>query len=72
MQSTWMHDNPHTPKALAMYNSPGLKQAMIDLSLALGDDPNLVNPDTFYQYNDNLICLQYLGKPVPDIMVKPS
>ena len=47
---------------------------MKELSLALSDNknPNLVNKDSFYQYYDNLICLQSLGKPVPDLIVAPS
>lgn len=40
--------------------------------MSLGSDPNLVNSSNFYSYYDNLICLNYLGKPVPSILTTPS
>jgi len=73
-QHHWMSDNPKTPFANSVYSNESFANAMKELSLALSDNknPNLVNKDSFYQYYDNLICLQSLGKPVPDLIVAPS
>jgi hypothetical protein len=45
---------------------------MRDLSLALGNDPSLINSSNFYVYYDNLVCLQYAGKEVPSLFSSSS
>lgn len=69
-----MGDNAKSAFANNTYNLPAFADAMKNLSLALsnGQNPNLVDRNSFYQYYDNLICLQSLRKPVPDLIVTPS
>jgi len=69
-----MGDNPKTQFAIDVYANETFANAMKELSLALTDNknPNLVDSVNFYQYYDNLVCLQSLGKPVPDLIVEPS
>lgn len=71
-QKKWMSSNTASEKAKAMFSNPLYVEALRQLSLSLGLPADTINSGNFYQYYDNLICMQYLGKQVPSLILEPS
>jgi hypothetical protein len=55
-----------------MLNNPAFLNALGSLEISLNLPKNTITLSNFYKYYDNLICMKYLGKDVPELIVTPS
>lgn len=68
-QHDWISANNQNSRAIEMLNYPPFLEAVRKLESSLNLDSGTINSANFYKYYDNLICMKFLGKDVPKLII---